>query len=326
MFDGLEVQASEVFQKAKAFGCYNMRFNVFKRYDVGSGIEGYISQPGSFRNFTADLDSPNRFLPHQWEWELASLFADPTIMINRKRLVLDIGERPCYLKYGSENVDLIEDDSVVYVVLQSKNEGNLPSLLEEHPEWAGRVQVIVVTVTTEWIQDERFDFVHFKVHGAGAPKEGKFSEDSMTSGELGTQDFYIFNRKAAWRGQVTDRDVAADINSLLAGNQLVVLTERVPEVKLPKYEEVESKLLQVRDFLFTLSKEEWGSIRITPSLEFKGRKTFSEASPPIEEFTCKLLTKSCSDVNEEHEEYLRLVELVTQLFPYAEITPMTRPE
>jgi hypothetical protein len=63
-----------------------------------------------------------------------------------------IGERPVHLKYG-EGLDLIEDDSVVYVV-QSKHEANLSSLLEAHPEWAGRVQVVVLTLTETYYWDK----------------------------------------------------------------------------------------------------------------------------------------------------------------------------
>jgi hypothetical protein len=262
----------------------------------------------------ADHDDPSS----NWSSELGSLLSDSYIEVFVKRRAVKVGERPAHLKYGEERLDLIEDDSVVYLVVQSEHEGNLPSLLEEHPEWAGRVQVVVITLGNAKSWDEWFETAVFKVHGAGAPKEGTFSNESLTYDEFKKKDFYILNHKVVWKGQVTDRDVAADINSLLAGNQLVVLTERVPEVKLPKYEEVKSKLLQVRGLYESLSKDESGAIQIRPSLLFYGSKFFSEASPPIEKFTLELSGAPDTEVVEQVEEYFGLLEAVKELFPYVQ--------
>jgi hypothetical protein len=330
MFDGLEVEANEIMGFAKAFGCYNIRFKAYAEHSVEyAGITPDFACCHSARKlFTADHDTEGC----QENYGLGNFsLSDTSISVYRKTSRVQIGQRPYHLRYGSEQLDLIEDDSVVYVVVPSEHEGNLPSLLEEHPEWTGRVQVIVITFESVQYGQDWWDSANYILHGAGAPKEGTFSSEEMATREFKGKDFYIFNHKVAWKGQVADRDVVADINNLLAGNQLVVKTERVPEVKLPKYEDVERQLIQVRELFRSLSKVD-GMFQSCPKLEFIGTKVFSDCSPPAERFTCRF---SCffngspyAETIEKFEEYTRLLEVVTQLFPYVQHTPMPmrRPE
>jgi hypothetical protein len=112
------------------------------------------------------------------------LISNPEIQVNRRFARVKIGQRPANLKYGAQRLEVIEDDSVVYVVVQSEHQVNLLSLLEEHPEWAGRVQVVVLTFDGEEYQGEWFRTATFKVHGADAPKEGSFSDVARTYQEF----------------------------------------------------------------------------------------------------------------------------------------------
>jgi hypothetical protein len=328
MFDGLEVEANEIIEFAKSFGWYNIRFESRQEYSVR-----YNAQPSFLMAWAPAFKGKSFFADHDTE-NISALYdlglfkwSDTSYDARQKISRVKIGQRPSHLRYGSERLDLIEDDSVVYVVVPSEHEGNLPSLLEEHPEWTGRVQVIVITFSSEQCGYEWDEHATFRVHGAGAPKEGTFSGEEAATFELKGKDFYIFNRKVAWKGQVTDRDVVADINSLLAGNQLVVKTERVPEVKLPKYEDVERQLIQVRDLFESISKVH-GFIPSGPELKFHGSKVFSDCSPPVEKFSCTFNGHHYAETIEQVEEYTRLVEMVTQLFPYVQCAPMPlrRPE
>jgi hypothetical protein len=318
MFDGLEAEASQVIEAAKAFGCYNIRFEVTALYRVLHNATPHFCGLWTQRTLSADHDTVT-FYPY---CQFDELTFSPEVQLGWRGYTAKVGERPFNLKSGGERRDLIEDDSVVYVVVPSERAANILSLLQEHPEWAGRVQVIAITFSRERYQDEWCDEATFKVHGAGAPKEGTFSNQERATWEFEGKDFYILNHKVAWRGQVTDRDVAADINSLLAGNQLVVKTERVPEMKLPKYdEELESKLRQIGDLFEPLPRVE-GFIRSNPSLEFKGSKVFSDVSPPVEKCSITFAGRSEAETVEALEEYNRLVEFVTQLFPYVQCAPM----
>jgi hypothetical protein len=314
MFDGLEAQASEVMELVRSYGAYNIRFSKTTSYEVLFCDEGYLTGTKTRTTVWADHDDTSS----DWLSELQSLLSTLNIELFRKYRVLKVGERPAFLEYGEQRLDLIEDDSVVYLVVQSDHEGSLSNLLEEHTEWTGRVQVVVITLGSEKVWDDWYETAVFKVHGAGARKEGTFSNQWTTSYELKGKDFYILNHKVVWKGQVTDRDVAADINSLLAGNQLVVLTERVPEVKLPKYEEVESKLHQVRGLYESFCMDESGVIRFRPSLKFSGSKFFSEVSLPIEKFSCELSGSPDTDFVEQVKKYFGLLEAIKELFPYVQ--------
>jgi hypothetical protein len=311
MFDGLSEQASQTMEIAKSFGVYNIRF----RADFSNVVYHYNEEPPSFREIAINLigDHADRQV---LDSELRSLLSQSGIGVEARKSRVKFGERPVHLKY--EELDLIENDSVVYVVVQSEHEANLSSLLEAHPELTGRVQGVVLRLLKEASGREDWYIATFKVHGAGAPKEGTFPDEERTYYEFVGKDFYILNHKVVWKGQVTDRDVAADIHSLLAGNDLVVLTERVPEVKLPRCEDVHSKLLQVRSLFDALSREESGVVRIRPYLIVSGYKIFSEASPPVEKFKCELRGSPYRDVIEEVEEYFTLLEAVKEIFPYVQ--------
>jgi hypothetical protein len=313
MFDELSEQASQAMEIAKSFGAYNIRFRAESSYVVNY----YSDEPLNFYEVAMRLmgDHPD---PQVLDSELHLLLSDSGIRVDARRRRVKVGERPVHLKYGEEGLDLIEDDSVVYVVVQSEHEANLQGLLEAHPEWAGRVQVAVLTLTGERYWDDYYYKASFKVQGAEAPKEGTFLDEERTYDEFKGKDFYILNHKVVWKGQVTDRDVAADINSLLAGNDLVVLTEQVPEVKLPLYEDVHTKLLQVRSLFDALSRNEDGSVRIRPSLTLSGYKIFSETSPTVEKFKCELSGAPDHEVTEEVEEYFGLLEAVREIFPYVQ--------
>jgi hypothetical protein len=312
MFDGLSEVASQTMELAKSFGAYNIRFKAHYTHQV----EPYRSDPLSFRGISmtliVDHADPLVFL----DTELQSLLTESGIIGAKKRGRVKFGERPHYLTY--QGLDLIEDDSVVYVVVQSEHEANLTSLLEAHPEWAGRVQVVVLTLTKTQFYDDFFCGSTFRVHGAGAPKDGTFTDQENIYFEFVGKDFYILNHKVVWRGQVTDRDVTADINSLLAGNDLVVLTEQVPEVKLPLYEDFKSKLLQVRTLFDALNRDRFDVVKIEPALSLIGYKLFSEASPPVEKFKCELKGSPNQEVIEEVEEYFTLLEAVKEIFPYVQ--------
>jgi hypothetical protein len=60
MFDGvgLDEQASEVFQIAKAFGCSNIRFIAGASYGVGEHVEGLMQELRFSRFLEVDHDSP----------------------------------------------------------------------------------------------------------------------------------------------------------------------------------------------------------------------------------------------------------------------------
>jgi hypothetical protein len=311
MFDGLSEQASQTMEIAKSFGAYNIRF----RADSSYVVDYYSEEPLSFSEIAMRLigDHADRQV---LDSELFELLSESDIRVGAKTGRVKFGERPVHLKY--EELDLIENDSVVYVVVQSEHEANLSSLLEAHPEWAGRVQVVVLTLAESRFYDDYIYTSTFKVHGAGAPKEGTFPDEERTYYEFVGKDFYILNHKVVWKGQVTDRDVAADIHSLLAGNDLVVLTEQVPEVKLPLLEDAKSKLMQVKSLFDALSRTENGDVRIRPFLIVSGYKIFSEASPPVEKFKCELSGSPDHEVIEEVEEYFTLLEAVKEIFPYVQ--------
>jgi hypothetical protein len=312
MFDGLSEQASQTMEIAKSFGAYNIRFRAYHSHGVGYDSDERWGLGRTTMTLIADhadrqvLDS-----------ELQSILSESGIEAHARTCRVKVGERPAWLKYG-EGLDLIEDDSVVYVVVQSEHEANLSCILEAHPEWTGRVQVVVLTLTESRYYDDYKQCATFKVHGAGAPKEGTFPNEERTYYEFIMRDFYILNHKVVWKGQVTNRDVAADINSLLAGNDLVVLTEQVPEVKLPLYEDVKSKLLQVQSLFDALSRNEYGRSRLEPWFLMSGYKQFSETSPPVEKFKCELKANPNQEVIEEVEEFFTLIEAVREIFPYVQ--------
>jgi hypothetical protein len=324
MFDGLNESANLAIEMAKSFGAYNIRFKAESSFL----IDNWVSEPLDSSQVGLSLigDHADRRVFNELHTLIATsgIRADSlgvvrvdSIRADARTTRVKIGERPFFLKYG-EGLDLIEDNSVVYVVVQSGHEANLSSLLEAHPEWAGRVQVVVLTLTETYYWDKYYYNATFKVHGAGAPKEGTFPDEERTYFEFVGKDFYILNHKVVWKGQVTDRDVAADINSLLAGNTLVVLTEQVPEVKLPLYEDAKSRLKQVWTLFDALSRGENGFTRIKPKLLMSGYKLFSEASPPVEKFKCELSGSPNHEVTEEIEEYFTLLEAVREIFPYVQ--------
>jgi hypothetical protein len=307
MLDGLIEQASQAMDIAESHGAYNIRFTASCRWSVEFDyrIEWLVDDVFSY------LSCVNQ--PEALCSELRLRLPSTNMCMRQYRA--KVGEQPVWLKYGEDKLDLLEDDSVVYVVVQSEHEANLSRLLEEHPEWTGRVQVIVLKFSQSKIYDDWVYTASFEVHGVGAPKQGETIDGDQTWHELHERDFYILNHKVVWKGKVPDRDVAADINSLLAGNQLVVPTELATEVKLPAKEDVRNKLLQVQSLFEALSRTEEGRPRIKPKLSFQGIKTLSKTFPTVEKFRYEIFLTSRQGGPGEIDEYFALIEAVKEIIP-----------
>jgi hypothetical protein len=301
MFVGREAQARELIQIAKSCGAFNIRVIASANYDISFG------NPDSdnydvLMSIIADHTNPSVVVG-----QMALALGDSGIDVKTRLQAVKVGERPVHLTHGA--LDLIADDSVVYVVVQSEHQGDLPSLLEEHPEWAGRVQIIVLQLFYEREWDDRFPNALFTVHGAGALREGRLNAEHEGLYEFTKKDFYILNHKVVWRGQVPNRDVVSDVNALLAGNDLVVLSERVPVMKLPLFEDVADQRQQVRTLF-----EELKYIR--PDLKLNGSKTWYEDAPAVEKCKCCLTARFDMKVTAEAKEYFKLLADVTEIFPF----------
>jgi hypothetical protein len=311
MFDELNEQASQAIEYMQSFGAYNIRFKAYIRFVIDV-----------IRNTADDRVLLSLIADHPNDRVFDDVpMVHSGVRAEVKKTRVKVGERPVHLKYG-EGLDLIEDDSVVYVVVQTEHEANLSSILVAHPEWAGRVQVVVLTLTKTIYWDEVGYTATFKVHGAGAPKEGTFSNEERAYFEFVGRSFYIHNHKVVWKGKIADRDVATDINSLLAGSNLVVRTESVPP---PLHEDVlRSQLMQVSRLIDGLTKGKDRFKGIRPALEWIGCKIYSQTSPPVAKFKCKLYGSPNQEVAEEVEVYFTLLEAVREIFPYVQ-TELTSP-
>mmetsp|Transcript_12733 Transcript_12733/g.23728 ORF Transcript_12733/g.23728 Transcript_12733/m.23728 type:complete len:489 (+) Transcript_12733:60-1526(+) len=233
---------------------------------------------------------------------------------------------PSVFKTSDESkvrLDFVEGDDKVYLLVFDASWPNfqefiahIQEMLEHHPEWEGRVEIVPLSPDTLQVANKERGWVEHTL--ISAPKDYESSPSQLYTIQEIPTCFLVHNGKIAWRGEPSSRNFEQDISDLIAGGPIA--SGQGEEAFLDDFneEELNEKKIAVKHLLKNFKE----GLPEETALHFRyaRTKTFKTEGKPT-------ATTKCSVQGFLHKKYSERVDAfvrdIKALFPEAETEDTT---